>query len=258
MIWVVAVLLGCSSPPTCDRPEQRVGEGEASISCEELAPLEEELELLAGRPLDRVGRGKLYAALAQEPVEKLKVRASEAATRRDQWRSLAGIDAATERSARVWLARSQPKEEFNELLLSTAAVWAFDDQEKLVLTESDIEGWIRYASLCREVQGGDPLRLSVADRVTAYKKVIARFDGGDRQEKIAVVSVGALWNGLRPEWHSASYEKQQAWIAAAPLPPPMTADSIGYFSAIVDASPVSHAQALADVFGPLPLSSDVD
>src|SRR6185436_3303091 len=122
-----------------------------------------------------------------------------------------GLDGAERRATRVWAA------EHGEDLIRAAdgdlwnvqqramSVWTKDDEEKIAMTESDLEAWIRYASLCREAQGGGVLRISVADRVTVYRSLIDRFDAGDRSVQLALVSFGAVWTQVTDAWHSASF-----------------------------------------------------
>jgi len=248
----VFVLWSCGSPPPCEQPKDFFPG--SSVECERLQPIQTEIETLAGRPLTRQQRGELYALLLQERPESVELLASDA-QKRDELLKLV-VNPAETRSQRIWEAAQNPQGERALWQSKVYTVWATDPEEQLALTESDIEGWIRYASLCREVQGGDALRLSVADRATAYHRLIARFEKGNRAEQVAMVTIGAGWNDLRERWQAAPFEQQQAWISAAPLPPPMTTDSIGYFTAIVDSNPVSHAMALDEVFGRLELSSD--
>ena len=71
--------------------------------------------------------------------------------------------------------------------------------------------------------------------------------------KIALTAVGPFWSDVRARWAADSYEEQQAWIRAAPLPPPMTATSIGYVEALTDGDVVAHVRALHERLGPLRL-----
>jgi hypothetical protein len=134
------------------------------------------------------------------------------------------------------------------------SVWAWNDSDQLALTEADIEGWLTYASLCREVQNGGVLRISMADRVSAYRILVDRFEGASREERLALASVGPFWGQIRDRWQAVPYEKQQAWIGQAPLPPPLTSTSLGYLQVIVDGDVVKHAGSLHDVLGPFSLN----
>jgi hypothetical protein len=130
------------------------------------------------------------------------------------------------------------------------SVWARQHEQKLALTESDIEGWIFYASLCREAQGGGNMRLSVSDRQHIYKSVQVRWDQGSRSELTAIVALGPFWSQARRGWKGASYERQQDWISRAPLPPPMTATSVAYAEAIIEGDVSRHVAVLHDAMGP--------
>jgi hypothetical protein len=133
------------------------------------------------------------------------------------------------------------------------APWSTDTEHKLLLTEMDIEGWIKYASLCREIQGGSPLTLSVADRVVLYRQIVSAFEGKSREEQLSVLSMGPIWPSMQERWPGVTYEIQQAWVEAAPLPGPMTATSLGYSGAVFDEDLRSHALALHSAMGRLPL-----
>jgi hypothetical protein len=63
-------------------------------------------------------------------------------------------------------------------------------------------------------------------------------------------AVGGWWSQVRESWARASYDEQRAWIAAAPLPPPMTATSLGYAEAVFDGDVALHARVLAEKLGP--------
>ena len=130
------------------------------------------------------------------------------------------------------------------------AVWARHDGDRLALTEADIEGWIRYASLCREAQGGTVLRISVADRVTVYRMLVDRFSTGSRADRIGLAAIGGYWTQVRDAWGSASYSVQRGWIDRAPLPPPMTASSLGYAEAVSEGDVSAHARVLIEQLGP--------
>ena len=112
------------------------------------------------------------------------------------------------------------------------AAWQTHEADELVLTEMSIEAWVRYASLCREAQSAGPLRVSVAGKVDLYRQLQDKFMKGTPEERAAVASLGPVWQSVRDRWGAADYERQQAWMQAAPLPPPMEADSVGYATAL--------------------------
>ncbi len=254
-------LLGCGPKVDCADPASPLAEVDGQVlTCAEGAEIVEWMQILGGRPLPARGDGELaQAAVAMGFV------ADPAATRgwmgavRERGAALAvrtGLDAAEARSREVWLAdRGEglvgPDDGWLwNLQQRTLSVWTKDDEEQLALTESDLEGWIRYASLCREAQGGGVVRVSVADRVTVYQMLIDRFDAADRANQVALASLGPVWPQVVDAWAAAPYEQQQAWIAAAPLPPPMTATSLAYVGAVFEGDLVRHARALQEVLGP--------
>lgn len=265
---VLATLLlsGCASwfaaAPACERPDEVLADVAGDVlTCEQAAPVEDYVEVLAARPLGSTDRGLLYAALrgaftrdaagTREAIAKSSAVVAEVT-------DLTGVPAAEWRASRGWEAVSGhgpwPGDgDLGNLTARAMSVWAHDDEERLVLTETDIEGFIRFASLCREVQGGGAMRLSVADRVTVYRTVTERFDAADRDDQLGIVALGALWGAARDAWKAAPFERQQAWIQTAPLPPPMTATSLGYLEAVLDAGPARHARALTGVFPDLHL-----
>ena len=81
-----------------------------------------------------------------------------------------------------------------------------------------------------------------------------RFEAGSRDERLALVSLGPFWGQIQERWQAVPYERQQKWIAAAPLPPPMTATSLGYLQAVVEGSVVQHVASVHDVLGPFSLN----
>lgn len=263
---MIAALSGCSSAPTCASPEDPAATaGGDVLTCSDAGDVLDYIELLAGRAVSRADRSAGLGAVAA------RFTADPAGTRkwidevRDVGRVLAertGMAAAEARSTLVWHA-----DHGDDLITAddgalwsvqrrALAVWAKDDDEKLAVTESDLEAWIRYASLCREVQGGGVLRISVADRVTVYRVLIDRFNEGDRQTEIAAAAFGPVWPQVDARWKAASYERQQEWIAAAPLPPPMTATSLGYAEAVFGPDLWRHALVLHDVLGPFSIGAE--
>lgn len=131
-------------------------------------------------------------------------------------------------------------------------IWAVDHTTQRALTEPAIEAWIRYISLCRQVQGGGSLNLSVSDRAKIYGVFKERFLNGDPSEREAAVGFGPYWPEMETAWQSARYSKQQQWIGEAPLPPPVTSTSLGYVEWFLDHGRLKeHVTTFHRILGPL-------
>ncbi|MCO4746482.1 MAG: hypothetical protein KC912_16915 [Proteobacteria bacterium] len=256
------VLLACGeSEPLCPSDEAVLATvGSESLTCADAGAARSYIEVLAARDVPKGDRERLFEAV------KLRFEADAAGTRADldaartaaaELSSGTGLAVAEKRSRAVYAAhkRKGPLMGVDDVVLSTMSrttqKWSKDDTTELAMTELDVEGWLFYASLCREVQGGTPLKLSIADRVPAYQVVGDLFEGGTAEEQIALAAMGPFWADVKGRWAGASYEQQQAWISAAPLPPPMTGSSLGYFEAVMAQPPSKHAAALHDKLGPL-------
>ena len=83
-----------------------------------------------------------------------------------------------------------------------------------------------------------------------------RFVDASRADRIALSAVGPYWPAARDAWAMATYERQQGWIATAPLPPPMTATSLGYIGALIEGDLDGLASTLHEHLGPLPLTQE--
>ena len=256
---VLAMSLGCGkSEPLCADSTAELVEG---LSCEEVLASVDFVEYLAARPMPAAARGRYVEA----------------------WKSAAGTDLAMARSALGRMAAyldAREGEAFAEAerrgmeswrvlkgegvlageglavirdhVRKHAGVWKVDDEHRLVVSENDVEGWIRYASLGREVQGAIPLRVSMADKVGVYKIAMERYEAEDRKGRVAFIALGGGWRAARDAWTAASYEKQQAWIASAPLPAPMFGTSPEYFRAVLEvAGTHAHATILDQQIAPL-------
>lgn len=265
---LIGVLSSCStftSTPSCDSPDTVLVSGDDPLTCATAAEAVAYARLLAGRPVFAADRGRvLSGVIAHYKADPADTKA-DLATVAELVKALEdtpGLAAAELRSTRAWEAlngqgpldaASYP--EVDTVLRGRIAVWASDAQAKLVLTEADIEGWISFASLCREVQAGGPLKLSIANRELLYRDVADRFEGAARGEQIGMVGVGAFWPDIANRWKLASYEEQQAWITSATLPPPMTATSLGYAAGVYELPFAKHAEGLHTHFGPLRLDA---
>ncbi len=256
-------LVACSGTPSpaCDTPDVVLaGEGASALTCAAVDDVVGWVSLIAARPVTGRVRVKAYLldAYADDPVGTLGWVASvrTAATGLGAER---GAAAAEARAHQVWLAAQsrgliQPSHgDLWNLQRAALSVWAQSDDQELALTEADIEGLIHYASLCREMQRAGTLRLSFADRVPAYQTVSERFTSGSRAERVALTRFGYVWPHARDAWRAASYDRQQAIIAGAPLPQPMTSTSLGYVQAIIEQDLVAAAANLDDGLGPFPV-----
>jgi len=221
------------------------------------------IELLAGRSLQHNGTRHLPGVMLQahqKDAAALRKVIDDAKVAGRALEPLPGPAGAAARATAVWAAHKEKgviRPEHDELWNiqhDALSVWVWNDSDQLALTEADIEGWLSYASWCREVQNGGVLRISVADRVSGYRVLVDRFEGANREERLALASVGPFWGQIRDRWKAVPYEKQQAWIGRAPLPPPMTSTSLGYLQAIVDGSVVEHAASVHEVLGPFSLN----
>jgi hypothetical protein len=261
---VALALSACNpfaSPPVCTSADDWLVPGDEGLSCADADVATRYVAALAGRPVRRADRALLLRDLGTSyQADAGAVRADLAAMRATlvDLSGRNGLDAAEARSARAWtdLTEGGPLRRHSQaarVLSSAIAVWASDDEEKLVLTEADIEGWIQYASLCREVQAGGPLKLSVAQREGLYRELRTRFRDAPRDEQVAMVAVGPFWQGVTSRWQAASYDKQQAWARTAPLPPPMTASSLVYAQEVLALPAVDAARTLHEHLGPIPL-----
>lgn len=261
---VALALTACNlfaSPPVCESPDDWLVPGDQGLSCAEAEVATRYVAALAGRPVRRADRTLLLRDLgASYAADAGAVRDDLAAMRAGlvDLSGRSGLDAAEARSTRAWtdLTEGGPLSRHAQaarVLSSTVAVWASDDEEKLVLTEADIEGWIQYASLCREVQAGGPLKLSVAQREGLYRDLRTRFRDASREEQVALVAMGPFWDGVTARWQAADYDKQQAWARSAPLPPPMTASSLVYAQEVLALPAVDAARILHEHLGPIPL-----
>jgi hypothetical protein len=255
-------VVACSSAPApCASVDDVLAPGAPPLMCAEALTAIRYIEVLAGRPTPRADRNLVYKDLRdayrrRDTAVRLALEASgQAVTRLSE---VSGLEAAEERSRLAWthLSEGGPLDSFpqaSRVLRSRVAVWVSDDDERLVLTEADIEGWISYASLAREVQSGGPLKLSVAQREKLYRSMRTRYREATREEKIALSAVGPFWQRITTRWRSASYDEQQAWAQRAPLPPPMTSSSLGYAEAIFEMPVAPAARALHSAFEPLHL-----
>lgn len=237
-------------------------DGGAPLTCAEVDLVASWIELIAGRGLQHNGGGRIAGVMAE------RFQADPAGTRAlveavvvegRKLESTTGLKGGWARSKAAWQAHTgqsviKKSDPLWNIQHDALSVWAWNDEEQLALTEADVEAWIRYASLCRQVQKAGTLRISVADRVGVYRRVIDRFEQGDRNDKLGLVSLGPFWQQASDRWNASPYERQQKWIAAAPLPPAMTSDSLGYLEAILAGDVASHAATLHDVLGPFSLN----
>jgi len=262
LLLTLLALGGCRERVQCDAPGQVVARaGDDALTCGDTDLLVGWMELVAGRTAQQQ-RSKMRAAVRDryraDPVE-TRAWLERVRRRHDALVGQTGFDGAAARAAAVYdfeKGRGPVRPDdgaVRRLMDSVTAVWSTHDGDGLALTESDIEAWILYGSLCREVQGGGVLRISVADRVSVYSMALDRWRNGSRTDRIALASLGPVWSQVRDRWQVADFETQQAWIQSAPLPPPMTASSLGYLDAILSGDLIGHAATLHGQLGPFAL-----
>lgn len=255
---------GASEPPCPSAQEGTLVEGADHPTCAEAEAAVTYVEALSARPLTRPQRDRLLGALKARATRDAAAVSAALAEAEAFVSSLEGspdpVGRAVARSQHAFEATRGggvfPESDWPDVasvLSASVSVWGRSEATKLVLTEMDVEGWIRYGSLCREIQGASPLRFSVADRVGVYRMIEDRFDELDADGQRAMVAVGPYWRSVQQRWAAASYSTQQAWKQAAPLPPPMTATSLGYLEAVVAGDIAGHTRALHAELGPLVL-----
>jgi hypothetical protein len=254
---VLALGAACGrSEPLCAEPGDALT---PELACAALDPARGYAEHLAARPLSGPPYQRFLEAWKSAAESDLAgVRAGLAAI----VEQTAGADAdvfeiARRRAHESWLVvhgrgalagLEGPREHVRKHI----GAWKVDDTHELVVSENDIEGWLRYGSLCREVQGGSALKVSMADKVGLYRAADRFYDEADLESRIAFVALGGAWLTMREAWLGASYEQQQAWIEDAPLPGPMFGTSHEYFDAVLAAGRAhTHADAWIDHFGAL-------
>ena len=267
-ILVLALLPACSAltpVQTCTDATAVLVDGPDPFTCATAKEATAYVRLLAGRAVFGKERGRIVADLVARyriDPEDTKADLVQVAAIVKELEDTPGLAVAELRSTRAWEAlngqgpfdaASYP--EIDQVTRSRIAVWASDADDKLVLTEQDIAGWISFASLCREVQAGGPLKLSIANRELLYRDVADRFADAPRAEQIGMVAMGPFWPAVGDRWQRATYEGQQAWIKEAALPPPMTATSLGYASGVFELPFRTHADTVHKHFGPLRLDA---
>ncbi len=259
-------ILGCSSPIDCSDPASVVVEANGhTLTCQVAAYPVEWIALLAGRPVPRADRRLVLEAVRdryRSDTAGTRAWLTELAAAGAQLERGRGLEGAEARGTAVWRAQDGTGRitDTDGVLWTvqerSLAVWAHDDTDKLALAEADVEGWIRYASLCREAQGGTGLRISVSDRVGVYTMLQERFRSGTRADRVGLVAMGPFWDQVAGRWKAASFSTQQTWIQEAPLPPPMTATSLGYGEAVFNGPVGQHAAVLHETLGPFQLAGN--
>lgn len=261
-LLALCVLAGaCSTAAVCPSPDTVLAPGPVTCADAEVAP--RWASVLASRPLLPSQRERILVALRDRgttDAASVKAALADTQTALDALLAQQGLAAAEARSRALYdLGHGGgplPASRFPDAAaaaLKAAAVWDSDETEKLSLGEADIEGWIFYASLCREAQGAGPLAISVSDRVKVYRMVVDRWKAADRRGKIGLSAVGPFWSSAKVAWADASYGTQQAWMRQAPLPPAMTGVSSDYVDALLHTDVAAHADVLHTRLGPLVL-----
>lgn len=260
--------LGCGQGFDCTRPFADLvppSAGVQALTCEEGLDVVEYIELLAARPVTNGDDTLILGEIAERyRADPRATRAWLAEVKKDgaALEALAGIAGAEQRSREVYRAETGKgviRSDMGDVWGAqdrALGVWAKSDAEQLAITESDLEAWIRFASLCREVQGGGTLRISVADRVSVYRVLVDRFEHGDRSVQLALGALGGVWSQIADHWQLANYEQQQAWIQRTPLPPPMTASSLGYAEAVFNGDVSGLVTSVYQTLGPFAVGGD--
>jgi hypothetical protein len=255
---------GCGAEERCARAEAPLVEG-GELTCAEAEGAVRYGEALSARRLTPGQRRALLDELASRDAAEVSERLAAAEAFLAALRAGPPDVAAKARAREAWAITSEGERGSSAIfapsawpgvsgaIASSVAVWARDDAAQAVLTEMDVEGVLRLVSLCREVQGGTPIRLSIADRVAVYKKVVARFEAADTATRDAMVQVGPFWQAIRDAWKAAGYDVQQGWIQSAPLPPPMTGNSAEYVDAVLAQDVARLVGSMHVALGPLPL-----
>ena len=237
-------------------------DGVAGLTCADGDAVVDYIEMVAARPVPSHQGTRVFAAIAGSHRTNPTRTASQVAGAKryvELLRSSHGPEAGPLRSNTVYDALNGAGPFHADdgmpysVLKASVAPWATHSADRLVLTEMDVEGWIKYASLCREVQGGGPLVLSLGDRQGAYNILTERFHSGTEADRRALVSMGPFWQAIRDRWKSAPYEDQQRWIGGAPLPPPMTGSNLDYVRAVVSGDLVQHVAFMHYSLGPFVL-----
>lgn len=260
---IAAVLLAaCTGSSPCATAEESFAvRGDDVLRCGAAQDVFAWAKRLAGRPLG-TGTEGIHAALREDfranegpmsAVDRARRDRALIAEAGDAW---AMASARSAQMAALVRGRSDwgPADgRWARAVSNAAAVWAVDASGTMALTESDIEGFLHLASLLRELQGGGPLRLSVADRQELYRDISDQFLVGSENDRAALVAIGPFWQGVTASWRSASYEQQQAFARAAPLPPPMEGTSKDYVRAVLQSDLPALVRALHQVLGPIPM-----
>jgi len=263
--WGLAVSIvtlgACTEAPICPSDEGTVTT-QSPLTCAATRPAVRYAERLAARPLTALQARKLRLALAawaERDPDAVTAAIAAASAEDALLMATAGPEAAMARMGAVDAVvggRAGPfagpeAAEVRTAISESLAIWA--SSGGLHLTEMDVEGWIRLASLCREVQGGTSLKLSIADRVSAYRAVVAAFEASDEPTRRAMLAVGPVWPSIKARWQAGNYDVQQGWIASAPLPGPMEGVSLDYLNAVLSVDRAALVRSVHQALGPLRL-----
>lgn len=256
-VLAAAWLSGCSgsSVPQCKAPETVLAQSQGAVlRCSDATLVATYIEQLAARPLGPGVPTQITSAL------RVAFQAHPSATR-EQLRRVqqvvstraTSLDAAALRGHALWLARSDlgpigPSDGTLWRIASRAVVFVgHDDTTKLALGEADLEAWIRYASLCNEVQGHGPLSLSIAQREAMYRTLKQRFATQGRDEQLALLALAPFWDDVRARWQAAPAAQQQHWLNQLPLSAPAGGSCEQLLSAPLHAHAAALHQAIPDL-----------
>ncbi|MCA9570179.1 MAG: hypothetical protein KC656_20185 [Myxococcales bacterium] len=254
-----ALLLACSSAPrvVCTDADTPIAEG---LACGDAMEATRYLRQLTGLPLPGVDAAEAVLAAHTADPDAARVWLDGIRARAAILGAATGQEAGALRSHEVWAftqgrAAVRSDDPVGNLAASLVSVRITDDAEELALTETDIEGWITFASLAHEVRGKGPITVSIADRAAVYEMAVERFRQGDRAEKVALVSLGAFWPEVVRRWKAAPYAQQQRFIQAAVLPEAAATTSLAWVEAVLESDLVTNVDALHGALGPLALEA---
>ncbi|MCE7871515.1 hypothetical protein DYH09_14205 [bacterium CPR1] len=111
------------------------------------------------------------------------------------------------------------------LILSRVQPLAFDPQERLLLTRSDLQAALEYVSFLGQLQGGAGLSSAQAELIAA--QVVSNFSRLSPNEKAFLASARLMWTLVAQNWQRMSAQQQSAWRQQYTPPTPAAAPAGG-------------------------------